>query len=186
MKFGTTFSAHGTVWKAVSSPFDAGGNAGLCVLAVRMEQLCQEREPIRLDSVTENLTECTLESIRYACRDGFATVTDEKSIQAELDQRLRLRELAFRREKPLCVNQSDIVDFLVHSGGDPLYMSGCVIEVKIQGSRTALLRQLERYSRYSQVEALLVVTPRARLLDLPETLGGKELRAVHILRRGAP
>jgi hypothetical protein len=137
--------------------------------------------------VERNFTTEVLRSIKAACGAGFSTVVDEKQLQDELERRLRERKLSFRREVPLDTGNSSIADFFVATTDNQwVFMSGVVIEVKTDGSRSELLRQLERYSGFPQVEALLVVTPRARLLDLPETLGGKELRAVQIHRKGAP
>lgn len=66
-------------------------------------------------------------------------------------------------------NGVDRIDFLVGTVG---------IEVKTQGTLSALTRQLHRYALRPGIDELLVVTSRSRLANLPATLNGKPLVVV--------
>lgn len=55
------------------------------------------------------------------------------------------------------------------------------VEVKIKDSLSALTRQLMRYAVNGRITALVVVTPLARLTNLPDTMHGKPLRVVHLI-----
>ena len=57
-------------------------------------------------------------------------------------------------------------------------IGGTVVEVKVDGSLSALVRQVGRYARYDVVEEIVVVTSRRRLAVLPESIGGKPVAAV--------
>lgn len=53
------------------------------------------------------------------------------------------------------------------------------LEVKVDGSRAALLRQLSRYARSGEFDGLLVVASRRRLIaEFPAELEGVPLRTV--------
>jgi ribulose-5-phosphate 4-epimerase/fuculose-1-phosphate aldolase len=54
------------------------------------------------------------------------------------------------------------------------------IELKVQGSPTAVLRQLHRYALSPKIHALILVTGRSRLAGVPQTLNGKPVLAVAI------
>jgi len=71
----------------------------------------------------------------------------------------------------------DRLDFLVRE-------SGIGIEVKVNGGRNALLRQLQRYMQHDAVRGLIVVTNRARLLDMPAELSGKPIAVASLLAGG--
>jgi hypothetical protein len=59
----------------------------------------------------------------------------------------------------------DVVDFFIRQ-------TGVAIEVKLKrNSARGILRQLERYARHDQVQALVLVTNRA--MGLPPEVGGK-------------
>jgi len=75
-----------------------------------------------------------------------------------------------RREVRL--SPKDRVDFMVGAIG---------LEVKIKGSLAALTRQLHRYAQLDEIEALIVVTPLARLTRLPERLNGTPVRVCHLI-----
>ena len=61
----------------------------------------------------------------------------------------------------------------------PDFMVGTTaIEVKVDGSLAALLRQLYRYARHEAVQEIIVVTSRRKLAALPASLGAKPVTAV--------
>lgn len=52
------------------------------------------------------------------------------------------------------------------------------IECKIDGSATAVMRQLLRYAESDQIEGLVLVTSRTKHRNMPPTLGGKPVYVV--------
>ena len=67
------------------------------------------------------------------------------------------------------LSAADRIDFLVGTVG---------IEVKVGGSPAAVARQLRRYAASPGIEALILVTNRARHRGLPAELGSVPLRVV--------
>ncbi len=60
---------------------------------------------------------------------------------------------------------------------DPACLAGGIgIEVKVAGSPPEVGRQLRRYAAFPQIEALLLVTTRARHLRMPTEIAGKPVR----------
>jgi hypothetical protein len=98
--------------------------------------------------------------------------TDEEELQRGLVEILAeiMPPTSTRREVQL--TPKDRIDFMVESVG---------IEVKIKGSLAALTRQLHRYAQLDAIEALVVVTPVARLAQLPESLNGKPVLVCHLV-----
>jgi hypothetical protein len=88
-------------------------------------------------------------------QDGLATVLSPLS---------PAREVRF--------GAADRIDFLLPGG--------IGIEVKIDGSLSALTRQVHRYAQRDEITALIVVTNRHRLTRLPETINSKPVRAVKV------
>ena len=74
-----------------------------------------------------------------------------------------------RREVRLSVGER--IDFLVYDVG---------IEVKIDGSVAALMRQAARYLRCDEVRSLVVVTTLARHRALPADMFGKAVYVAHL------
>lgn len=101
-----------------------------------------------------------------------ASYESEERCQAAIAAALQAAGVAFEREVRL--SDRDRIDFMVGSVG---------VEVKLDGSLSALTRQLHRYAQSDRVESLLVVTTRARLARVPQSLNGK--RVVVALRLGA-
>jgi len=99
-------------------------------------------------------------------------LTPESALQRGIDVALAEGRWSFRREVPLTA--AERIDFLV---------SGRIgLEVKVDGSLSDVTRQLHRYAMTDGVAALLLVTTRAKHLELPDTLNGKPLRALHVTR----
>lgn len=95
---------------------------------------------------------------------------NEADLQDAIASALTMQGHEFRREVEL--SRSDRIDFMAGAVG---------IEVKVGGSRSALIRQLHRYAQHDEVSALLVVTTLHKLTALPMCLNDKP---VHVLRVG--
>lgn len=96
-------------------------------------------------------------------------VDDEKRLQADIAAALTAKGLAYKREVRL--SAADVIDFLVGRVG---------IEVKIKGTKRAILRQVERYSGSERLDSIILLTSLA--LGLPESINGKPVRIVSIGR----
>ncbi len=99
---------------------------------------------------------------------------DERDLQDRLAIHLELHRLKYARE--FILSDEDRVDFFVEGG--------IALEVKVKGATNEVLRQLQRYAQHQIVETLMLVTTKALLSDMPETLSGKPL--VTVLLRGFP
>lgn len=53
------------------------------------------------------------------------------------------------------------------------FIDGVAIEVKMNGSLSALLRQVHRYMAHEEITGLIVITTRLKLARLPENINGK-------------
>lgn len=100
-------------------------------------------------------------------------VTDEAQLQADLAEAFGADGLEVTREHRL--NDADRPDF---------FADGVAIEVKVQGSPAAIMRQLFRYAQHPTVERVLLVTPVVKLaVMVPADMAGKPV-AVVLVRRG--
>lgn len=94
--------------------------------------------------------------------------TNEDELQRGIAEVLLSVGCGFSREFPSRVGR---IDFLL--------AGGICLEVKVDGSRAALLRQLSRYARSGQFDGLIVVASRRRLIaEFPAELEGVPLQAV--------
>ena len=66
----------------------------------------------------------------------------------------------------------DRVDFLVDGR--------IAVELKVDGSVNEVARQLARYCRHDQVEAVVLVTSRRKHFGVPPMLAGKPIEVVHV------
>jgi hypothetical protein len=97
--------------------------------------------------------------------------TGEAELQRGIDKVLTDAGLQVQREKHL--SRKDRPDFLVQDG--------VAIEVKIDGSLTAVMRQISRYATQPAVLAIILVTTRAtHAVRMPESFCGKPVRVVHL------
>lgn len=85
-------------------------------------------------------------------QEGLAAVFDKSSLQYEREYRL---------------GSKSIVDFM--------FPDGLAVEVKIKGTRNALIRQLYRYTDFDEVTAILLITTKATFLTMPDEMGGKPI-----------
>lgn len=96
--------------------------------------------------------------------------TCEKDLQDGIAAVLTEAGLDFQRELEL--SRQDRPDFLLHR---------VAIEVKVDGSLSALTRQIARYAEHELVDGILVVTSLARLTNLPDEIRGKRVHVVHLI-----
>jgi len=96
---------------------------------------------------------------------------DEVELQDAIAEILDKHTVGYSRE--LRLNRADRIDFLLYDGTG--------LEVKVDGTAPALIRQLHRYAQHPSVTSLVVVTTRARLSALPGELNGKRISVVSLL-----
>lgn len=87
---------------------------------------------------------------------------------------LALSDAGIEHEREAQLGKAGRVDFLA---------DGVAVEIKVAGSRAAVLRQLHRYAEHHAVSAVLLVTPSLRL-HCPEWLVGKPAGVCRIPRIG--
>ena len=93
--------------------------------------------------------------------------SSEDALQRGIAQVLSAAGISFKREVPL--TRYDRIDFLVGPIG---------IEVKADGSLSALTRQLFRYAQADQLDGLVLVTTKTRLAKVPRSLNEKPIVVV--------
>lgn len=70
---------------------------------------------------------------------------------------------------------------------DFLTGAGIAIEIKIKGSRNALLRQIQRYMQHGEVQGVIVLSPKHLHVDgLPAFLSGLPVRGVRLVTGEGP
>lgn len=118
----------------------------------------------------------TSSEIMAKARDAISMFTynfsDEEEFQVGLSKALRSAGVEFRREAIL--SKRDRIDFMLDGG--------IGIEVKIDGSISALTRQLFRYAELPEINGLLVAVSLNRLANLPTEINGKPVQCVRIMR----
>jgi hypothetical protein len=98
--------------------------------------------------------------------------TDEAELQEGISQALASAGIGFERE--VVLSPRDRIDFMLEYGVG--------IEVKIDGSISALTRQVFRYTELPVVSAVLVVVALNRLGQLPHEMNGKPVLVLGIQR----
>jgi len=97
---------------------------------------------------------------QYTCEDelqrAIASVLSDSSIPHVREYRL---------------TEKDRLDFMVE---------GIVIEVKVDGSTTAVIRQLHRYAQHPEVKEIVLVTDRARHRSIPREMNGKPVTVAYL------
>ena len=104
-----------------------------------------------------------------ALRAARFRFSNEDELQAGVAEVLTAAGIPFDRE--VAIGPGDRLDFLVGT---------TAIEVKVDGGRNDLLRQLKRYARHEGIEDLVVVTSRARHAGLPDSIGSKPIWVVWV------
>jgi len=97
---------------------------------------------------------------------------DEVELQDGIAIALGRADIPHRRE--VVLSPKDRIDFMLNDGVG--------IEVKIDGSVSALTRQLIRYAKLPQISALLVVVSAIRLSNLPSQIEGKPVVCLRMMR----
>ncbi len=97
----------------------------------------------------------------------------EADLQAAVGMAFKLARVP--HEQQVRISPHDRLDFLA---GD------VAVELKVDGSAAALLRQLDRYAAHERVGAIVVVSTRARHLEMPAALRGKPVHLVSLLAGG--
>lgn len=112
-----------------------------------------------------------IDQIRAALAAHRFSFSTEDELQRGIAQALDSVGIAYRRE--VVLTRNDRIDFLLGKLG---------IEVKIDGSISALTRQVHRYAHLEAIDELVVVVGRIRLTQLPKTINGKTIHTVSIVR----
>lgn len=110
-------------------------------------------------------------SVVQALKSVNFRFTSEAELQQGIARVLTEQALAFEREVKLA--KADRIDFLIGAVG---------IEVKVDGSISALTRQLFRYAQHERVGALIVVSSLRRLANLPYVINNKAISTVLVSR----
>lgn len=92
---------------------------------------------------------------------------NEKDLQEKIQRLLYENKLVFNREQKL--DEDNIPD---------LFDYDIAIEVKTKGSRREIFRQCERYCKFDQVKALILITNRS--MGLPKEINGKPCYLVNL------
>jgi hypothetical protein len=99
--------------------------------------------------------------------------SDEKDLQAGLEKLFTINNVPFRREVRL--TSKDILDFVI-DGEKPFG-----IEVKIDGSKNSLLRQINRYLAHDEIEGIFVIGSPYWVNNLPMKLNDKPIYRYRLL-----
>lgn len=119
--------------------------------------------------MTEDLTQ--LDQVMQALDAWRFRYADENELQANLAEALDRAGLGPQRE------------IILSAGGRIDIMCGRVaIEVKVAGQAAQVQRQLTRYARSSEVDAIVLVTTRVRH-QMPPMLAGKPVRVLCLAGR---
>lgn len=111
----------------------------------------------------------TISGVLRAHRFRFSS---ELQLQDGIENALRADGVVFERERQL---GHDRVDF---------FAGGVALEVKVDGSLSAVTRQLHKYAQHPDVSAVVLATTRMLHDRMPAEMCGKPVRVV-VLRTGA-
>lgn len=121
-------------------------------------------------------TDTTLvDRIERAATAHAITYSTEAQLQAALDTALREEGVVAQREVRLSDGRSRI-DFLSGRTG---------IEIKIDGSWTQVARQLMRYAKCAEIDALVLITSKVTHRQVPDEIAGVPVRKVFLTTAGA-
>jgi hypothetical protein len=85
----------------------------------------------------------------------------EKTIHDELERLLIKADPSWTVKREVVLGPRERIDLLVSEPGQNVG-----IEVKVKGSPQKVLEQLRRYARHPQIDALILVTTKASLVNL--------------------
>ncbi len=107
----------------------------------------------------------------YQLLSGYRfVISNEKSVQLEMEQLFINNNIPYRREPHL--DSINIPDFILDDG--------LCIEVKIKGAKRAIYNQCLRYSEFEDVKSILLVT--SVNTGLPPELNGKKTYILNLSR----
>jgi hypothetical protein len=89
---------------------------------------------------------------------------DEKKLQKMMWQKFQESTIGHMIKREYKFDEKSIIDFLV--------LERVGIEVKIKGTQKDIYRQLRRYAKFAQVDAIILVTSRP--MGLPNEIEGKK------------
>lgn len=93
--------------------------------------------------------------------------SNEKLVQVAVEKLFTANGIKFSREKT--ISKGSIIDFLCGDTG---------IELKIKGNKNYIYKQLDRYSKFEEIHALILLTSKS--MGLPEEINGKQLYVVNM------
>lgn len=88
-------------------------------------------------------------------------LSNEKTLQLEMETFFKSKNLEFRREYHL--DEKSIIDFMFGNVG---------VEVKIKGSKMSIYKQCERYCTFHEIDRLILVTNKS--VKLPLNINDKQ------------
>lgn len=104
----------------------------------------------------------------------FKYISDEKRLQTELEAVFDKHNEVPVFEREYRLDNKSIADFFFPS-------TGVLVEVKLKGSSSNLIRQLHRYAGFDEVGELLVVTTKWQLaVSLPYSLNEKPVSFIKL------
>lgn len=98
------------------------------------------------------------------------SMESEKELQVAIHERLKVIFQSIKREVHL--DQSNIIDFMVENN--------IGIEVKLKGSKKDIYYQCERYTKFKEIETLVLITGKS--MTLPEKINGKKCVVINLSR----
>ena len=104
-----------------------------------------------------------LHTYRFNC-------TSEATLGYGIAKALKLEDVQFEAE--VVLDAKSRIDFLLEGGVG--------VELKVKGSANEVLAQLMRYADFARITSLVLVTTRAKHIDMPDSVRGKPLR-VHFV-----
>ncbi len=122
----------------------------------------------------------TLDRVVSVLKRHRFNFTTEDELQRGIASALREAGESFEREVPL--TKADRIDFLVGVREGDDFRSEVGIEVKVDGSISALTRQVYRYADHPRVPAVLIVTGLHRHDNMPPVMNGKPVRVLVVSR----
>jgi hypothetical protein len=148
-----------------SRPLAAGQLADTADLTSHPRRLAGPRPDDDSETATLDHLAASIRRLARALR-----CTTEQDLQEDLAGLLAGEGYAAARERAL--GPADRPDFLLPGG--------IAVEVKVKGTAGQLERQVRRYLTHADINAVLVVTNRARHRALPVVIDGKPVRVVWI------
>jgi hypothetical protein len=128
-----------------------------------------------------------VEKIRRALANAGVIASKEEKLTEFVRARFLHYSIPFQEQCRL--SESDRVDFMAYvhraaptNGTDslaPIVPMRICLELKVQGGKAPLIRQLDRYAELNVFDAIIVVsTKRSLVTGLPKELHGKEVHAI--------